>query len=231
MIPDGKVSIGSYPLVYPIPLVLLGANVAGEPNYSAVGNCAIGGFNPGLVFVSSVRHHYTNQGIVENGSFSVNFPTTGMVEVADFCGLVSGREYDKGRLFGNFYGQLGTAPMIEECPVALECKVVHEYTHGEMQMFVGEVVNAYVDRRLAVRAGPPGDGGPAAPTGDDATGAGDTNRGAAQGLAWRFGRASLADLAPIMYHLDNRYYQAGEAIGHGFEDGEGVECPRRGGHR
>jgi len=218
MQPDGKVSIGSYPLVYPIPVVLAGANVAGMPNYETLGNCAIGGFNPGLVIISSVRTHYTNQGIRENGTFSVNFPTQAMREVTDFCGIASGRRYDKGSLFANFYGELGTAPMIAECPVNLECKVLHAYEHAQMEIFTGLVVNAFVDRQFATWVEPPvaeeqkeekADAPP------EATG------------RWVFSRASLPELAPLIYHLDYRYYAIGKATGQGFRDGKGVYCAER----
>lgn len=214
-VPEGKVSIGSFPLVYPIPIVLVGANVAGAPNYENVGNCAIGGFGPGLVFISSVRTHYTNQGILENGTFSVNLPTTSMIPVTDYCGLASGRNVDKGSLFSNFYGELGTAPMIEECPVNLECRVVHEFTYGDMQMFIGEIANAYVDRRFA-RQVPDMTSPETEPT--------------ARAAHWRFGGASLAEFGAVIYHLDLNYYEAGNVVGRAFRDGRVVKAPdRRGG--
>ena len=216
MQPDNKVSIGSYPLVYPIPVVLAGANVAGLPNYETLGNCAIGGFNPGLVIISSVRTHYTNQGIRENGTFSVNFPTEAMREVTDCCGIASGRRYDKGSLFANFYGELGTAPMIAECPVNLECKVLHTYEHAQMEIFIGLVVNAFLDRQYAEWVEPP--------VAKKAASAEPVQEPAGH---WVFSRASLPELAPLIYHLDHRYYGIGRAIGQGFRDGKGVYCSER----
>ena len=68
--------------------------------------------------------HYTTKGIVENGTYSVNVPSTRLLSLADYCGLVSGHRVDKSRLFETFYGELGTAPMAAECPVNLECRVV-----------------------------------------------------------------------------------------------------------
>ncbi|MFW9991741.1 MAG: hypothetical protein ACFFD4_06750 [Candidatus Odinarchaeota archaeon] len=43
-----------------------------------------------------------------------------------------------------FYGELGTAPMIFECPVNLECKVIKKFSIKHMQIFVGKVTQAYV---------------------------------------------------------------------------------------
>ena len=204
-----KVGIGSYPLVFPIPVVLVGANVDGAPNYEAIGNCSIAGFNPGLVFVSSVRSHYTNRGIIANGSFSVNMPTESMVAAVDFCGIESGRDFLKGNLFTSFYGQLGTAPMIGECPVALECRVIHTFSHNDMDMFVGEVVEAYVDEPLARWVADP-------------------RHGAAPGTGrWRFRRTGLGELQPLIFHHDNLYYGIGGVVGRGYHDGKTVEAPRR----
>ncbi len=54
----------------------------------------------------------------ENQTFSVNFPGANLMEKADYCGLVSGHKVDKSGLFRVFYGELETAPLIEECPLA-----------------------------------------------------------------------------------------------------------------
>ena len=60
-----KVKLGAIPLVYPIPIVLAGANVDGKPNYATLGDCGVMGIRPPLVYVSLNQEHYTTQGIVE----------------------------------------------------------------------------------------------------------------------------------------------------------------------
>ena len=70
-----KVKLGSLPYVYPIPITLVGANVDGKPNFETIGDTGLMGINPPLVFVSSHRDHYTNIGIKDNKTFSVNFPS------------------------------------------------------------------------------------------------------------------------------------------------------------
>jgi flavin reductase (DIM6/NTAB) family NADH-FMN oxidoreductase RutF len=190
-----KVKLGALPLVYPIPIVLAGANVQGRPNFATLGDCGIMGIKPALVYVSLHRDHYTTQGVLENRTFSVNIPTTKMLAVTDYCGLVSGREVDKGALFDIFYGELGSAPLIRECPVNLECCVVHEFAVQHRQVFVGEVVQAHVDEAFLVER----DG--------------------------RRAVADLTRLDPILYALDNRYYRVGEAIGLGYQEGRKLREP------
>lgn len=185
-----KIPIGKTPYVYPIPIALLGANVKGKPNYATLGDFGLMGINPALVCISSHREHYTNEGILENGTFSLNFPTTTMLAKTDYCGVVSGREVDKAALFENFYGELKTAPMIRECPVSLECKVIQEFSVQHRQMFIAEVNCAYVDEAFLIE-----------------------KEGKKQ-------IADLARLDPILYALDNRYYSIGQPIGIGYREAE-----------
>ncbi|MBN1876538.1 MAG: flavin reductase family protein [Anaerolineae bacterium] len=185
-----KVKLGTFPLVYPIPIVLAGAMVAGKPNYATLGDCGVMGIKPPLVYVSLNETHYTTQGILEHSTYSVNFPTTEMLAVTDYCGIVSGRDIDKAMLFESFYGELETAPMIAQCPVNLECRVVKEFTIQHRHIFIGEVVQAYVEATYLIEK------------------------------EGQRGIADMTQLDPIIYALDNRYYRIGEAIGMGYQEGK-----------
>ena len=130
-------------ILYPYLPVLVGANVNGRPNYITIG--LVGWLCYDALSVSVGHKQYTNGGIRENGTFSVNQPTVRMVKEVDYCGLYSGRRVDKSALFGNFYGELGTAPMIRECPVNIECRVIQTMARRVHTVFIGEVVGVYVD--------------------------------------------------------------------------------------
>jgi flavin reductase (DIM6/NTAB) family NADH-FMN oxidoreductase RutF len=183
-----KILLGKIPYIYPIPIALLGANVAGKPNYATVGDFGLMGINPPLVCVSLHRDHYTTQGILENGTFSLNFPTTAMLQVTDYCGTFSGRSVDKSTLFDSFYGELQTAPLIRECPVSLECRTLQNTLIQHRQIFIAEVHCAYVDDAYLVEV----DG--------------------------KKQIADLTHLDPILYALDNRYYSIGQPIGTGYKE-------------
>jgi flavin reductase (DIM6/NTAB) family NADH-FMN oxidoreductase RutF len=144
-----KVTRGSYPLLYPIPICLLGSLVDSVPNYEAVGNIGMVSFNPNLIMVSSIKAHHTNTGINTHGTFSVNYPNAEQVKETDYCGTYSGKKVDKSKLFTNFYGVLKTAPMITECPVNLECRVVETLHYGAYDVWIGEVVETYLDEAIA----------------------------------------------------------------------------------
>ncbi len=142
-----KQQIGPKPLMHPLPTTLVGANVGGKPNFLTVGYCGMLCSSPPTISVALTKTHYTNIGIKENGTFSVNIPSVEMARITDYCGLVSGRKVDKSRLFHTFYGRLGTAPMIEECATNLECKLVQILEFGKNEIFIGEIVQVYCEEQ------------------------------------------------------------------------------------
>ena len=183
-----KIKLGAHPIIYPIPVVLVGAKVKERPSFELVGDCGIMGINPPLVIISSHKEHYTNIGILENNTFSINIPDTSMMSVADYCGTVSGHSSDKSSLFQVFYGETATAPMIQECPVNLDCKVVHTFSIKHRQIFVGEVIEAYASEACVEEK---------------------------EGKKMV---KDLIRLDPLIYCLDNHYYSIGKQIGIGYAE-------------
>jgi flavin reductase (DIM6/NTAB) family NADH-FMN oxidoreductase RutF len=70
------------------------------------------------------------------------------VEVTDYCGIVSGKKTDKSEIFGLFYGELKTAPMIKDCPLNMECKLVEIVESGSNEIFIGEIIGIYTEERF-----------------------------------------------------------------------------------
>ena len=133
-----------------MPVTIVGANVNGKPNFMTVGFYSWVEYKPKSIFsVSIEKRQYTNQGVKENGTFSVNIPSEKMMQVADYIGMKSGRDIDKTSIFDVFYGDLETAPMINEAPVNHECKVVKTIDFdGIHDVFFGEVIKSYADEDL-----------------------------------------------------------------------------------
>ncbi len=143
-----KIKLGAGALLYPMPITLVGANVRGKPNYCVIAFCGVMNAKPPILYVSLNKNHYTAVGIRENKTFAVNIPSTDMVEKTDYCGLVSGEKVDKSKLFDVFYGELKTAPMIRECAISLECRLLQTVEFDVDITYIGEVVEAYADERL-----------------------------------------------------------------------------------
>ena len=129
-------------LIFPYLPVLVGVNVGGKPNYIAIG--LIGWLCYDMMSISVGHKQYSKTGIEENGTFSINQPTVELVRQLDFCGMTSGRNADKAALFETFYGELETAPMISECPVNIECRVIQSLTRPAHMVFLGEVAAVHV---------------------------------------------------------------------------------------
>jgi flavin reductase (DIM6/NTAB) family NADH-FMN oxidoreductase RutF len=144
----GKIKVGA------TPAIIAGALVNGKPNYLALGN--YGGITPRppVICISVNKIHYTNAGIKENGYFSVNIPSRDLVQKMDYVGLVSGKDTDKSSVFSAFYGSVNKAPMIEECPVNLLCKLIQTVDQPTQEIFIGEVVETYVAKECLTNGKP-----------------------------------------------------------------------------
>lgn len=138
-----KQELGAKNCLYPMPTVLVGALVKGRPNFITIAHVGI--MDLQTVSLGMNKTHFTKAGIFENRTFSVNIPSQDMVEKTDYCGLVSGKNVDKSGLFRIFYGKLETAPMISECPVNMECRLVKNVDFPSHDIFMGEVVATYAD--------------------------------------------------------------------------------------
>jgi len=128
-----------------MPVVLVGAMVKGRPNFMAVAWFSKVNSNPPMMMVALGKRQYTGEGIMENGCFSVNLPGRDLVTETYYCGIVSGRKEDKARLFDVFYGESVVAPMIRGCPVNYELRLDETVELPGTNLFIGEIVAAYVD--------------------------------------------------------------------------------------
>jgi flavin reductase (DIM6/NTAB) family NADH-FMN oxidoreductase RutF len=154
MIVVEKIKISNNVFVYPMPVTLLGTNVGGKANFMALGWVSRVNANPPMIGIGVHKSHYTPEGIEENRSFSINFPGAEMIRETDYCGLVSGENKDKSSLFEVFYGELKTAPMIKECTLNLECRLVETLELPTNYFFVGEIVAAYSEEQYLTQGKP-----------------------------------------------------------------------------
>ena len=149
-----KVKLGSNPYLYPMPVALVGARVRGKPNFLTVAFVAIVNYDPAIIAIGLGKDHYTNSGIKRNKTFSVNIPSAQMVKAVDYCGIYSGRKKDKSAIFKIFYGKLKTAPMIEQCPVVMECKLVKTIRLGCDELFLGKIIEIYTEKKYLTQGKP-----------------------------------------------------------------------------
>ena len=143
-----KVNIGTTPASLS-PAIIAGAIVNGKANYLTLGGCGGMSRSPPLMYITLNKAHYTNAGIKEHGWFSVNVPSRDQVVRTDYVGLVSGKDTDKSGVFTPFYGKAGNAPMIEECPVNILCRVIQTVympSQTNAEIFIAEIEEVYVNK-------------------------------------------------------------------------------------
>ena len=143
-----KINLGSTIPAYPMPVSLVGAHVDGKPNFLAVAWFSMVSYKPPRIAIALGKGHYTTPGIKENKTFSVCLPSEDMVEITDYCGIVSGKKNDKSEIFDLFYGELNTAPMIRDCPINMECTLVEIVESSLNEIFIGEIVGTYTEERF-----------------------------------------------------------------------------------
>lgn len=134
------------PYMSVMPALLVGVNVKGKANYMTAAWATVACMAPPMVCVAINKTRYTAKGIEENKTFSLNIPSAKQVVETDHCGLVSGAQEDKSKVFASFYGKVKTAPLAEECPVNIECKLFKSVDCGSHMLHIGEVVEIHVDK-------------------------------------------------------------------------------------
>ncbi|GAA0742298.1 flavin reductase family protein [Clostridium oceanicum] len=150
-----KQTLGNKSVLYPYPVTILGANVNGKANFMALGFVGIVNTNPGMIALGVNRNHHTNKGIFENKTFSINISSQDMLEVTDYVGLTSGEKIDKSEIFDVFYGKVKTAPMIKDCPLTIECKVIKTLDLGGADdIIIGEIIESYCDEEFLTKGNP-----------------------------------------------------------------------------
>ncbi|MFA7231947.1 MAG: flavin reductase family protein, partial [Victivallaceae bacterium] len=121
-----------------------------QPNLITIAWAGIVCSKPAMVSIAVRPERYSYEIIKNTGEFSINLPTGKMAEVVDWCGVVSGREYDKFAKTGltPMPGNKIASPIVAECPLAMECKVTNILELGVHHLFLAEIVAVQVSEHL-----------------------------------------------------------------------------------
>lgn len=147
-----KKNFGQQTWFYPLPVLIIGSyDEAGKANAM---NAAWGGiYDRNHVILSLNPGHKTTQNIKVRGAFTVSFADAAHVVEADYVGLVSANG-TKDKLeragFHTTKSEYVDAPIIDELPMTLECKLTVLYEDGKYvdSKIVGEIVNVSADERI-----------------------------------------------------------------------------------
>ena len=125
----------------PVPVVLVSCGHGERANIITIAWTGILCSNPPQVGIGVRPDRHSHGLIQETGEFVVNVPGEGLLDEMEYCGFVSGRDADKFATQGltPVPGSAMKTPIIAECPINLECRLVHTLPLGSHDLFVGEV--------------------------------------------------------------------------------------------
>jgi flavin reductase (DIM6/NTAB) family NADH-FMN oxidoreductase RutF len=143
------------PFVFPMPLVLVASEFEGRPNMMPAAFLGIVNYKPTLMALGLGPGHRTTQGIEAQGVFSVNVPSRGQVIPTDWCGLNSGRTVDKADLFHPIAGPETGAPILQDCALSAELRLVSTTPYSVDTCYIGEVVAVHAQEEFLTPEGKP----------------------------------------------------------------------------
>lgn len=136
-------------MVYPLPAVMVStADTKGNDNIITVAWTGTVCTNPAMLYISVRPERYSYHMLRESGEFVVNLTTEKLAKATDWCGVRSGRDFDKWKEMHLTRGKaekLTYAPIIQESPVNIECKVTEVQELGSHHMFLAKVEAVQVD--------------------------------------------------------------------------------------
>ena len=139
-------------MLYPLPAVMVScADASGASDIVTVAWTGTICTNPPMLYVSIRPERASYRLIHESGEFVVNLTTRRLQRACDWCGVRSGRDYDKWAECGLTpapAAKLELAPVIAESPVNIECKVTEVKELGSHHVFLASVEAVQVDESL-----------------------------------------------------------------------------------
>ena len=146
-----KKTLPPYEALYPVPLVLvtcIGKDT--KPNIITIAWAGVVCSLPPSISISIRPSRYSFSLISQTKEFALNIPDEKHLIETDYCGVVSGKKVDKFKKTGLTpipAGQI-KAPLIEECPVNIECKVKNISELGAHHIFIAEVLAVNADENI-----------------------------------------------------------------------------------
>ena len=135
-------------MLYPVPVVMVSCSRPGEKaNICTVAWVGTVCSDPPMLSVSIRPERYSHAIIKESGEFVVNLVTEKLTPACDWCGVRSGRDYDKFREMHltEYPSPFMDTPAILESPVNIYCKVKEQICLGSHDLFLGEVIGVTAD--------------------------------------------------------------------------------------
>ena len=140
----------------PVPAVLVGTGGNNwKNNLITVAWVGIVCSDPAMLSISVRPERYSYKALTELREFSVNVPLASQAAIVDWCGVVSGRDHDKfaEQKLTALPGSRIQSPLVQECPLNLECQVKDIIRLGSHDMFIAQIVAVQVSEDFLTGSG------------------------------------------------------------------------------
>ena len=143
----GKIEWKPGTFIYPIPAVLITSGTMHKSNIMTVAWTGIINTNPAMCYISVRPERYSYNLIKDNGEFAINLTNEKLAFATDWCGVRSGRDYDKFKEMNltKEKAKHVKCPLIKESPVSVECKVKEIKELGSHHLFIAEILSIDAD--------------------------------------------------------------------------------------
>ena len=150
-----KISWKGSVMTAPVPPVLVTCGNSEKANIITVAWTGTVCTKPPMTYISVRPQRYSYNIIKESGEFAVNLIPTSLIEKADYCGIYTGAKVDKFAKCGFTKSPASeiSVPIIEQCPVAIECKVDKIIPLGTHDMFLAQIVALDIEESLIDKNG------------------------------------------------------------------------------
>lgn len=137
-------------MIYPVPAIMVSCGSSPE-EYNIITVSWVGTIctNPPMCYISVRPERHSYDIIKRNMEFVLNVTTEELAYATDWCGVRGGKSYNKFEEMNLTPGKAAavSAPIIEESPLNIECRVKEIISLGSHDMFIADVVNVKADDR------------------------------------------------------------------------------------
>lgn len=137
-------------MIYPLPAAMISCGSTPD-EYNIITISWVGTIcsDPPMCYISVRPSRHSYEIIKRTGEYVINLTTEAMARATDWCGVRSGRDYNKFKEMQLTAGKSSVvaAPLIEESPLCIECRVKEIVPLGSHDMFISDVVNIRADEQ------------------------------------------------------------------------------------
>jgi flavin reductase (DIM6/NTAB) family NADH-FMN oxidoreductase RutF len=145
--------IGPVMGLYPTPVTICGVVLEdGRVNWLPIAHVGVAEHHRLMVSIDR-NHELSDAAIAKNQALSVSLVDERMMVAADYCGMVKAADVDKSDVFPYHFDDVAGAPVLEEAPLCMTCRVVDMLEVGAFHDYILEPVHTYVQNEYVTASG------------------------------------------------------------------------------